>query len=91
MEARWGHVFRFSKPKNLTFIPHILFSWDYDSGSLQKFNAGIGAGAVLRWWFNETKYRAPTSYLDLTLQYKKGLIQDATRQEGIFGRLTLWY
>lgn len=91
MEARWGHVFRFSTPKNLTFIPHLLFSWDYDAASLQKFNAGVGPGASLRWWFRENKYRAPASYVDLTIQYKFGLVAEATRQDGIFGRLTLWY
>jgi tetratricopeptide (TPR) repeat protein len=91
IEARWGHVFRFSNPKYLTFIPHILFSADYDTDSLQRLNAGLGFGASLRLWFRETIYRAPASFLDLTVQYKFGLVEDATRQDGVFGRLTLWY
>lgn len=91
LEARWGHVFRFSKPRYLTFIPHALFSMDFDSASLQRLNAGVGFGGSLRWWFRETKYRAPSSYIDLTVQYKFGLVEDATRQDGVFGRLNLWY
>ena len=91
LEARWGHVFRFSNPKYLTFIPHLLFSADFDSASLQRFNAGLGFGASLRLWFRDSIYRAPASFLDLTVQYKFGLVEDATRQDGVFGRLTLWY
>ncbi|MGV7222102.1 MAG: NfrA family protein [Nitrospinales bacterium] len=91
LEARWGHVFRFSNPRYLTFIPHILFSADFDSASLQRFNAGLGIGTSFRLWFRETTYRAPASFLDLTMQYKFGLVEDATRQDGVFARLTLWY
>lgn len=91
LETRWGHSFRLDVPKNLTVTPHLVFAADIDSAAESKVAAGIGIGTSLRWWFRETPYRAPASYIDLTVQYREGLIDDTNRQDGIFVRTILWY
>ncbi len=91
LEARWGHSFRVPVADNLTFTPHLVFAVDVDTAAVEKTAAGIGIGASTRWWFRESLYRAPASYVDFTVQYREGLIEDAIRQDGTFFRFTLWY
>lgn len=91
LEARWGHSFRLPLPVILTFTPHLVFGADWDTAAVEEVAAGAGIGGSVRWWFRETPYRAPASYVDFTLQYRVGLVDKANRQDGAFVRLTLWY
>ncbi|MEO6292638.1 MAG: hypothetical protein ABIO88_08455, partial [Burkholderiaceae bacterium] len=45
-------------------------------------------GVSLRYWFNEDRYNAPRSYMDLSLQYR-GRISGDDRAKGVFVRATL--
>ena len=49
-----------------------------------------GAGGSLRYWFGETKYLAPPSYWELTLQYRFRIAGDK-RAEGIFAQTSINY
>jgi len=91
LEARWGYSFKVPVVSNLTFTPYLVFAADVDTAAVEEIATGIGVGASTRWWFRETLYRAPASYVDFTVQYRKGLIEDAIRQDGTFFRFTLWY
>ena len=91
LEARWGHSFKVPAVSNLTFTPHLVFAADVDTAAVEEIAAGIGIGASVRWWFRESLHRAPASYIDITVQYREGLVEDAIRQDGTFFRFTLWY
>jgi bacteriophage N4 adsorption protein A len=70
--------------------PHLVLGADYDSlvaiGS--KGAVGAGVGVSLRQWFNEDRYTAPRSHLDISLQYR-GRIGGDARAKGVFLRATL--
>lgn len=91
MEGRFGRSFRLDPiSRNLVFFPHAVVAASYDSsfGNPQAYSAG--AGGSLRYWFGETKYMAPPSYWELTLQYRFRLAGDK-RAEGIFAQTVLNY
>jgi bacteriophage N4 adsorption protein A len=73
-------------------MPHMVLAADYDStvalGS--KGAVGAGVGVNLRHWFNEDRYTAPRSHLDISLQYR-GRIGGDARAKGVFLRATLSY
>lgn len=52
------------------------------------YSAGVGGS--IRYWFGETKYIAPPSYWELTLQYRFRLAGDK-RAEGIFAQTSINY
>jgi tetratricopeptide (TPR) repeat protein len=91
MEGRFGHSFRLDPiSSNLVFFPHAVIAASYDDSYAKPEAYSIGAGGSLRYWFNETKYQAPPSYLELTLQYRFRLAGDK-RAEGIFAQTSLNY
>ena len=90
-EGRFGRSFRLDPiSKNLVFFPHAVIAASYDDffATRQAYSAGVGAS--LRYWFGETKYIAPPSYWEMTLQYRFRLGGDK-RAEGIFAQTSLNY
>ncbi|MBR0697812.1 NfrA family protein [Bradyrhizobium lablabi] len=90
-EGRFGRSFRLdSISSKLVFFPHVVVAANYDD-SFAKFQAySAGVGGSLRYWFGETKYLAPPSFLEITLQYRFRLAGDG-RAEGIFAQTSLNY
>ncbi|HMN22157.1 MAG TPA: tetratricopeptide repeat protein [Ottowia sp.] len=76
----------------LVLFPHVVLAADHDSSLAHghKTARGAGVGMAMRYWFREDRYRAPQSYLDVSLQYRARLGGDA-RGKGVFLRLTLNY
>ena len=92
-EGQVGRSFRLDAihPK-LVLFPHAVLGADYNSGFAQGSKSAIGAGVGVgfRNWFNEDRYNAPRSYLDVSLQYR-GRISGDDRAKGVFLRATLAY
>ena len=93
LEAQIGRSIRLDAlHPRLVLFPHLVLGADYNSrlprGQRDALGAGVGAG--VRYWFNESRYSAPRSYLDLSLQYRARLGGDA-RGKGVFLRATLVY
>jgi tetratricopeptide (TPR) repeat protein len=91
MEARFGESFRLDPiSRDLVFFPHLVLAASYDDSfaNPQAYSAGVGGS--LRYWFGETKYMAPPSYWELTLQYRWRLAGDQ-RAQGIFAQTSINY
>lgn len=92
-EGQAGRSFRLDAihPK-LVIFPHLVFGADRNDGYGKGREKAVsaGAGATLRYWFNEDKYTAPRSYWDMSLQYR-GRISGDDRAKGVFLRFTLSY
>jgi bacteriophage N4 adsorption protein A len=80
-----------SHPRSV-LMPHLVFGADHDSivaiGSKGAVSAGVGVN--FRQWFNEDRYTAPRSHLDISLQYR-GRIGGDARAKGVLLRATLSY
>ena len=63
---------------------------NYDSALRNAEAVGAGPGVSLRRWFRETKYAAPRSFVDLTLEYRFRLAGDE-RAEGLFATFSVNY
>jgi len=64
---------------------------DYNSTlANDKKAVGAGLGLIARYWFNQDRYRAPSSFVELSLQYRARIAGDA-RAKGLFGRMTVSY
>lgn len=91
MEGRFGRSFRLDPiSSNLVFFPHAVVAASYDDSFAVRDAYSAGAGASLRYWFGDTKYLAPPSYWELTLQYRFRLAGDK-RAEGIFAQTSINY
>lgn len=92
-EGQLGRSFRLDSihPK-LVMFPHAVLGADYNSSFAigSKDAVGAGAGVNLRHWFNEDRYNAPRSYVDVSLQYRARISGD-DRAKGVFLRETLVY
>jgi tetratricopeptide (TPR) repeat protein len=90
-EGRFGRSFRLDPiSQNLVFFPHVVLAASYDDSFANHQAYSAGAGGSLRYWFGETKYMAPPSYWELTLQYRFRVGGDK-RAEGIFAQTSLNY
>ncbi|MGD7322157.1 bacteriophage N4 adsorption protein A, partial [Ralstonia pseudosolanacearum] len=90
-EARYGHTWRLdSISDRLTVYPHIVLAGDHDNKADRQLAAGIGPGVNFRYWFRESKYAAPASWLDLTVQFRMALTH-ADRAKGVVARAILWF
>lgn len=90
-EGRFGRSFRLDPiSSNLVFFPHAVLAANYDDSFANRQAYSAGVGGSLRYWFGETKYLAPPSYLELTLQYRFKVAGDK-RAEGIFAQTSLNY
>ena len=91
MEGRFGQSFRLDPiSHNLVFFPHAVLAANYDDSFANRAAYSAGAGGSLRYWFGETKYAAPPSYWELTLQYRWRLAGDQ-RAQGIFAQTSVNY
>ena len=91
MEGRFGRSFRLDPiSRNLVFFPHAVLAANYDDSFANRAAYSAGAGGSLRYWFGETKYTAPPSYWELTLQYRWRLAGDQ-RAQGIFAQTSINY
>jgi tetratricopeptide (TPR) repeat protein len=90
-EARIGRSFQMVGISNsLVLTPFLAIGGGYDSSLATPKALGAGAGLNLRYWFRETKYNAPMSYIDINVQYRARLAGDE-RAEGFFAGVTLSY
>ena len=90
-EGRFGRSFRLDPiSPNLVFFPHAVLAASYDDSFANPQAYSAGAGGSLRYWFGETKYMAPPSYWELTLQYRFRVGGDK-RAQGIFAQTSLNY
>ncbi|KRQ94757.1 hypothetical protein CQ12_04310 [Bradyrhizobium jicamae] len=90
-EGRFGRSFRLDPiSSKLVFFPHAVLAANYDDSFANPEAYSAGVGGSLRYWFGETKYMAPPSYWELTLQYRWRLAGDQ-RAQGIFAQTSINY
>lgn len=82
-DVRYGRTFR-PAGQNLILAPFVGATLSYDSGLPEAAALSAGPGLWLRFWTREDTWRAPRSYIDLTIQYRVGLAGDG-RGEGVYG------
>lgn len=83
----------------LVIFPHVVAAANYDSKMHSQVDAlgrnhtssdsagGAGVGIGMRYWFRETKHKAPQSYIDFSVQYREKIFGDDSAQ-GVFARMT---
>lgn len=99
-EWQLGRSFRLDRiSPRLVLFPHAVAAVDYDSKMKSEVDAfgstktssdnagGLGVGVGARYWFRETRYKAPQSYLDFSVQYREKIFGDDSAQ-GVFARMT---
>ncbi|WP_413215381.1 NfrA family protein [Paraburkholderia kururiensis] len=90
-ELRYGHTWAVTPVSDhLTAYPHIALAFDHDSREKNQTAIGVGPGVQFRFWFRESRYSAPASWADVTVQYRLPLTS-AERARGLVVRATLWY
>jgi Tfp pilus assembly protein PilF len=90
-EARYGHTWRLDTVSDrLTVYPHIVLAGDHDNKAVNQMALGVGPGLNFRYWFRESKYAAPASWLDFTVQFRAPLTH-ADRAKGLVVRAILWF
>ncbi|MBK3822777.1 NfrA family protein [Paraburkholderia aspalathi] len=79
-----GRTFRMDRysPK-WTLFPYAVIGADYDSSVNHSIPLGAGVGISTRYWFRDSKYDAPRSYVDLSVQYRLKITGDE-RARGVF-------
>lgn len=79
-----GRTYRMDRysPK-WTVFPYAVIGADYDSSVDHSFPLGAGFGVSTRYWFRDSKYDAPRSYVDLSVQYRLKITGD-DRARGVF-------
>lgn len=90
-ELRYGHTWSLpSISDHLTVYPHVALAGDHDNRQTDQTAIGIGPGVQFRFWFRESRYSAPASWAELTVQYRLPLTS-AARARGLVVRATLWF
>lgn len=90
-QLRYGHTWAVTKiSDHLTVYPHVALIFDHDSKDQHETALSVGPGIQFRFWFRESRYSAPASWADLTVQYHIPLTS-AARARGLAAQLTLWY
>lgn len=88
IDARAGRSFRVTERGVLS--PYAVIHADYDDSLANQAALGAGVGLSWRQWYRETRYSAPSSYVDLSLEYRTRLSGD-DRAEGLFATLSFSY
>lgn len=90
-DARVGRSFQ---PGGLNgkviLAPFVGAALSYDSSSARKAALGAGPGIWARVWTREDRYRAPQSYVDMSLQYRVRVAGDR-RARGLFAVFSVAY
>jgi len=91
LEARYGRAFRLGGVRDYTSItPFLGVRANYDSTFAEQFSIGAGPGLSFRRGLGAGPYTAPWSVIDLTLQYRFGLV-GGDQAEGVYAGATLSY
>ncbi|WP_408300189.1 NfrA family protein [Paraburkholderia sediminicola] len=79
-----GRTYRMDRysPK-WTVFPYAVIGADYDSSIDHSIPLGAGVGISTRYWFRDSKYDSPRSYVDLSVQYRWRISGD-DRARGVF-------
>ncbi len=79
-----GRTYRVDRisPK-LTVFPFAVIGADYDSSVDHSIPVGAGAGITARYWMRDSKYDAPRSFVDVSVQYRLHVTGD-DRSRGVF-------
>ena len=75
-ELSYGRTFSLDFYKNFLTMPHIRVNWSYGGEEMEKggrWGLEVGPALAFRLWFNEDRYHAPRSYLEVGIQYYFGL------------------
>ncbi|MFL6637724.1 MAG: NfrA family protein [Paraburkholderia graminis] len=79
-----GRTFRMdSYSPKWTVFPYLVVGADYDSSVDHSIPLGAGVGISTRYWFRDSQYDAPRSYVDLSVQYRLKISGD-DRARGVF-------
>ncbi|MDR6410551.1 UNVERIFIED_ORG: Flp pilus assembly protein TadD [Burkholderia sp. 1595] len=79
-----GRTFRMdSYSPKWTVFPYAVIGADYDSSVNHSIPFGAGVGISTRYWFRDSQYDAPRSYVDLSVQYRLKIAGDE-RARGVF-------
>lgn len=87
-DARVGRSWKLARWHGALLTPFVGIAGEYDSEQEPRTAAGVGPGLAARYWFRETRYRAFSSHVDFSLQYRFR-ITDASRGGGLFGLLSV--
>jgi Flp pilus assembly protein TadD len=68
-----------------TVFPYAVIGASYDSSVDRSIPVGAGVGVSTRFWFRDSRYDAPRSYVDLSLQYRLRLAGDDRARGFFFG------
>ena len=90
VDARAGRSFALSADNRTIVSVFGGIGLNYDSALDNAEAVGAGPGGSLRRWFRQTKYAAPRSFVDLTLEYRFRLAGDE-RAEGLFATFSVNY
>ncbi|WP_321936044.1 NfrA family protein [Paraburkholderia sp. J8-2] len=74
----------------LTVFPYAVAGVDYDSSINHSVPVGMGVGVSTRYWFRDSFYDMPRSYVDVTVQYRWRISGD-DRAGGVFFGAVLSY
>lgn len=74
----------------LTVFPYAVAGMDYDSSINHSVPVGMGLGVSSRYWFRDSFYDSPRSYVDVSVQYRWRLTGD-DRAGGVFFGAVLSY
>jgi bacteriophage N4 adsorption protein A len=89
-DAKAGYSFR-SDQGRLILAPFVGAVASYDSAlSGSKTALSVGPGLWTRRWFREDAFKAPQSYIDLSLQYR-ARISGSRRGKGFFASFAITY
>ena len=79
-----GRTFRMdSYSPKWTVFPYLVVGADYDSSIDHSIPLGAGVGISTRYWFRDSQYDAPRSFVDLSVQYRLKITGD-DRARGVF-------
>jgi hypothetical protein len=86
-----GRTYRMDRysPK-WTIFPYAVIGADYDSTVDHSIPLGAGVGISTRYWMRDSKYDAPRSYIDVSVQYRFKITGD-DRARGVFFGTTYSY
>lgn len=83
--ARYGRSLTSDLNRNVLVIPYAGFNWSYsgqDASKGKRWGLQGGPGVLFKFWFNEDKYHAPRSSLELGVYYHWGMSHDGRNAVG---------
>lgn len=69
VEGRYGRDMHLGSPNLLGSI-YASGAYNYDVAETRKSAAAVGAGLGLRYWFRQSQYRAPASFIQFDVMYR---------------------